>query len=126
VHTESPGVEIPGDFLGLGFETPVMRDAHLQGDPILEQLLENLGSGTLRFGGNSVQHTVWRPGGLGKLSFFQLTPADVDATFWFARRIGWRLAVAIALDPSDPSTAAEAEYLVQHGRDVLLAVEPGN
>jgi Glycosyl hydrolase family 79, N-terminal domain len=127
LSTDAPGPRIPADFLGLGFETTVMADPLLSSAPGLEQLLRNLGPGTLRFGGNSVQHTVWRPTGLAKLPLFQLTPADVDATLGFARRVGWRVTVAMALSPADPSGAlAEAAYLAQSGGDALLAVEIGN
>jgi len=127
LSTDAPGPRIPADFLGLGFETTVMADPLLSSAPGLEQLLRNLGAGTLRFGGNSVQHTVWRPTGLAKLPLFQLTPADVNATLGFARRVGWRVTVAMALSPTDPTDAlAEAAYLAQIDGDALLAVEIGN
>jgi hypothetical protein len=128
VSTTSPGPSIPPDFLGLGFEMPVMADPRLRRDPILEQLLVNLGPGTLRFGGNSVERTIWSPAGRRRTpAFFQLTPSDVDATFDFARRLGWRVTVALNLGLFDPGMAAnEADYLVGHGGAALLGIEIGN
>jgi hypothetical protein len=128
VSTTSPGPRIPPDFLGLGFEMPVMADPRLRDDPVLERLLANLGPGTLRFGGNSVERTIWSPVGRRRTPvFFQLTPGDVDATFDFARRLGWRVTVALNLGLYDPDMAAnEAEYVVGHGGAALLGIEIGN
>jgi hypothetical protein len=126
IGTDATGPSIPADFLGLGFEMPVMADPRLN-SPALEQLLRNVGPGTLRFGGNSVQKTVWRPNVQTKSGFFQLTPANVDATFGFAGRIGWRVAVDVALPRSDPAeVVSESAYLVQTGGDRLLSIELGN
>ena len=129
VSTESPGARIPADFLGLGFEMPVMADPRLSDDnPALARLLAGIGPGTLRFGGNSVERTVWAPTrGERPGDFFRLTPADVDAVFAFARRIGWRVTVALNLGLFDPVAAAdEAAYLVPAGGDGLLGIEIGN
>ncbi|MFL6164604.1 MAG: hypothetical protein ACJ74U_20595, partial [Jatrophihabitantaceae bacterium] len=62
ISTDTPGPRIPADFLGLGFEMPVMADPRLRGgNPGLERLLAGIGPGTLRFGGNSVERTLWAP-----------------------------------------------------------------
>src|SRR3954468_11975204 len=55
VNTSEPGPRIGADFLGLGFEMPVMADPALTSNAALERLLANLGAGTLRLGGNSVE-----------------------------------------------------------------------
>src|SRR3954453_19860936 len=126
IGTDATGPSIPADFLGLGFEMPVMADPRLLSSPALEQLLRNVGPGTLRFGGNSVQKTVWRPNVRTKSGFFQLTPANVDATFGFATRVGWRVTVDVALPRSDPSeVVSESAYLVGAGGDRLLSIELG-
>src|SRR4051812_22916203 len=106
---------------------PVMADPRLLNSPALEQLLRNVGPGTLRFGGNSVQKTVWRPNVQTKSGFFQLTPANVDATFGFAGRIGWRVGGDVGLPRVDPAeVVSESAYLVQTGGDRLLSIELGN
>jgi hypothetical protein len=127
VQTLAAGPRVPSDFLGLGFETPVMADARLS-SPTLMRLLTNLGPGTLRFGGNAAEQTVWSPeGAVGDSGDFHLTPAHVDAVFALARSIGWRVTVALGLAQFDPAAAAaEAAYLVESGGDALLGVEIGN
>jgi len=128
VATAANGPRVPADFLGLGFEMPVMADPLLQSDRVLEQMLANLGAGTLRFGGGAVEQTVWSPGAVsGGDDTFHLTPADVDAVFELARRIGWRVTVALPFARFDSAAAAaEAAYLVASGGDALLGVEIGN
>jgi hypothetical protein len=128
ISTDTPGPRIPADFLGLGFEMPVMADPRLRGgNPGLERLLAGIGPGTLRFGGNSVERTLWAPAREARAGFFSLTPANVDAVFAFARRIGWRVTVALDLGVYDPeAAAAEVAYLVPAGGDALLGIEIGN
>jgi len=126
VQTTATGPRVPADFLGLGFEIPVMADPRLS-DPVLARLLENLGPGSLRFGGGSIETTVWTPVDSGTAGDFRLTPADVDAVFALARGIGWRVTVAVPFARFDPAAAAaEAAYLVASGGDALLGVEIGN
>ncbi|MFL5515082.1 MAG: glycosyl hydrolase family 79 C-terminal domain-containing protein [Gemmatimonadales bacterium] len=127
VQSASGGPTVPPDFLGLGFEIPVMADPGLS-DPVLLRLLSNLGPGSLRFGGSSVEGTVWSPdSAIAETSDFQLTPARVDRVFALARQIGWRVTVAVALARFDSAAAAaEAAYLVGNGGDALLGVEVGN
>jgi hypothetical protein len=128
VATAADGPRVPADFLGLGFEMPVMADPLLRSDRVLDQMLSNLGSGTLRFGGGAVEQTVWSPAApAAGDTEFHLTPADVDAVFGLARRIGWRVTVALPFARFDSAAAAaEAMYLVESGGDALLGVEIGN
>src|SRR3954471_5834385 len=104
-----------------------MADPNLA-DPVLVRLLSNLGSGSLRFGGSSVENTVWSPDNAAAAEGdFQLTPARVDRVFTLARDIGWRVTVAVALARFDSAAAAaEDAYLVGSGGDALLGVEIGN
>ncbi|HYC30964.1 MAG TPA: hypothetical protein VEB59_01685 [Gemmatimonadales bacterium] len=127
VDPASPGPRIPPDFLGLGFEMPVMADPALAGDPVFERLLATIGPGTLRFGGNSLERTRWQPAGGVSNDEFQLTPPIVDGVFAFARRTGWHVTVALDLSRYDPAAAAdEAAYLVRAGGEALQAIEIGN
>ncbi|HET7600599.1 MAG TPA: hypothetical protein VFK09_09915 [Gemmatimonadales bacterium] len=128
VRLERPGPRVPADFLGLGFEMPVVRDPRLAGDPALVRLVQNLGPGVLRFGGNSVERTGWSPsGGSGAPGELVLTPADFDRVFGFARRVGWRVIMDLRLARFAPDTSAgEAAALAAQGGDGLLAVEIGN
>src|SRR3954447_2667120 len=97
IQTAADGLRVPADFLGLGFEVPVMADPRIA-DPVFLRLLSNLGAGSLRFGGSSVGNTVWAPDSASPANGdFQLTPSDVDRVFGLARQIGWRVTVAIGL-----------------------------
>ena len=128
-HPEAPGARIPADFLGLGFEMPAMKDPLFSGERSFERLLANLGPGTLRFGGNSVEQTYWSPSGTGVRpdGALVLTAKDFERVFAFARRIGWRVIVALNLGVFDPDTAAaQAAWLFRRGGSALLAVEIGN
>src|SRR3954462_6808810 len=127
VQIAADGPRVPADFLGLGFEVPVMADPSLA-DPVLLRLLSNLGGGSLRFGGSSVENTVWSPDSANPAEGdYRLTPADVDRVFGLARQIGWRVTVAVGLARFDSAAAAaEAAYLARSGGDALLGVEIGN
>src|SRR3954470_13040918 len=127
IQTAGDGPRVPVDFLGLGFEVPVMADPSLA-DPVLLRMLSNLGAGSFRFGGSSAENTVWSPDSASTAEGdFQLTPADVDGVFALARQIGWRVTVAIGLARFDSAAAAtEAAYLAGSGGDALLGIEIGN
>jgi hypothetical protein len=61
INTGKPGVIIPADFPSFSFE-PAEVCSIVSDDEqssTLANLLANLGSATLRFGGNSVEHTYW-------------------------------------------------------------------
>jgi hypothetical protein len=133
VRPDAPGAYVAPDFLGLGFEMGVLRERRFASDPTLERLLAELGPGTLRFGGNSVERTRWATGGVrfaaegGAGDTLLVQPADFDRVIAFARRIGWRVVVAINLGAYDPEqAAAEAALLVRRGGRTLLALEIGN
>jgi hypothetical protein len=128
VHPDLPGVRIPADFLGLGFEMPALRDPRFAGDAAFERLLTNLGPGVLRFGGNSVELTGWAPVAPGQTSdALVLTPADFDRIFGFAARVGWHVIMDLRLARFEPDTAAaEVAALRSAGGSNLLAAEIGN
>ena len=92
-------------------------------------LLSNLGPGTLRFGGNAVEHTGWSRSKRAKAEGEQavLTPEDLDRMFAFAKAIGWRVILGLNLAHGDPARAAdEAAYAVTGGGAQLSAIEIGN
>ena len=60
VQADAPGSVIPADFLGLSYEPPLLATEHFDAaNRMMVQLLRNLGTGVLRFGGNSVDRTFW-------------------------------------------------------------------
>ena len=130
VRADQPGLAIPPDFLGFSYEAPVLArryfDVHNQE---LINLLDNLRTGVLRFGGNSVEFTYWSRKGKVKMpgSRATLTPPDLNRLFAFSKRTGWPVMLGLNLGHYDPQTAAdEAAYAVKHGGSNLLALEIGN
>lgn len=130
VHPESPGRVIPRKFLGFSYEAPVLAkdyfDVHNKG---FMHLLNNLGTGVLRFGGNSVEFTYWSPHGDVKVPKARavLDQQDLNRLFAFSKKVGWPVMLGLNLGHYDPGMAAdEAAYAVKVGGSDLLALEIGN
>lgn len=125
VHVGSPSVTIPPDFLGLSFESGSLTTT--TGFPAensqFRQMLTQLGTGWLRFGGNSVDKTAWTSG----TASGSLTPAAVDRVAALARATGWRVVWGLGLANSSAATdAGEADYVLTHAGDVVSGLEIGN
>jgi hypothetical protein len=61
VDAAKPGLTIPADFLGISYEKNALVEPHFKpGNSVLINLHRNLGSGTLRLGGNKVELTRWQ------------------------------------------------------------------
>ena len=132
VHPETPGLAIAPDFLGLSYEAPVLAkdyfDVHHKD---LRRLLANLGTGVLRYGGNSVEFTYWSRNGNVSAPHPKaraiLTPKDLNRVFKFSKKTGWPVMLGLNLGHYNPQMAAdEAAYAVKHGGKHLLALEIGN
>jgi len=133
---------IPANFLGFSYEASELKriwgPAPVPPNPefiatntTFVNLLKNLGSGTLRFGGLSVDHAYWSrnpeetfPGSGAQAVIY---PADVDQLFAFAKQAEWGVIYGLDLGIDNPSMAAdEASYVSQIGRQNLVAFEIGN
>jgi hypothetical protein len=130
VHPDQPGRAIPPDFLGFSYEAPVLANNYFDVEnQELMRLLSNLGTGVLRFGGNSVEFTYWSRKGKVEIPKARavLTPQDLDRLFAFSRKTGWPVMLGLNLGHYDPQMAAdEAAYAVTRGGSGLLALEIGN
>jgi len=130
VHSEKPGLTIAPDFLGLSYEAPALtKDTFSITHKEFLRLLANLGTGTLRFGGNSVESTFWSREGVVSeaASRGTITPKDLDRLFEFSRQSRWRVILGLNLGHYDPSMSAdEAAYAVEKAGPSLLALEIGN
>lgn len=130
VHLETPGRAIPPDFLGFSYEAPVLaRDYFNTHNKELIRMLSNLGTGVLRFGGNSVEFTYWSRKGKVRPPKARavLVPKDLDRLFAFSKKTGWAVMLGLNLGHYDPEMAAdEAAYAVKRGGKNLLALEIGN
>jgi Glycosyl hydrolase family 79 C-terminal beta domain len=130
VRADQAGLAIQPDFLGFSYEAPVLaRDYFDVQNQELANLLANLGTGVLRFGGNSVEFTYWSTKGKVEIPKARavLTPADLDRLLDFSKRTGWSVMLGLNLGHYDPQMAAdEASYAVKRGGSNLLALEIGN
>ena len=123
IHPESPGVQIPGDFSGLSFETKeVLPDSNgkyffrADNKPLL-QFFNTLGITSLRIGGNTTDTP----------SFAVPKAADIDSLFAFAKAANSKVIFTLRLRQGDPTAAAAvAKYVMDHYRDQLTGFSIGN
>ncbi len=136
VDTAAPGYRIPEDFLGLSYESPTVAQGQFSvNNTVLMNMVKNLGSGVLRFGGNWGEGTYWsRTGenfsGVTPRAVAVIKPGDLDSLFSFAHDVGWKVILGMNLAHYDPGMAAdEAAYATEASAtngDPLLAFAIGN
>lgn len=124
---------VPADFTGFGIEAGnICQMVNLAAtNPAFQQLFTNLGQGTLRVGGNTLENVHWSPGsgGTGTCSTTNstFTQKTLDGFFAFARRVGWKVTWGLTLKTYDPSAyAAEGVYALASGGNSVLSLEFGN
>jgi len=122
------GPRVPDDFLGFSFETTALRTrVFAPGRPVLAQLLANLGPGLMRFGGNTLDRSVWDPSASASGSPATVNAGDLAGMFAFAGQVGWKVLLGLDLGRYDPAAAAsEAEAAARLGGSALAAFEFGN
>jgi len=125
------GPTVPGDFLGLSLEKRVLATSQTDARyGNLAGLLRSLGSGTLRFGGDTVETTAYvgsrstrPPTWAGAV----VTPADYDRLVTLTGASGWRVVLGVNLGHYDPQRAAdEAAAASARLGPALMAIEVGN
>ena len=131
VHSKNPGKTIAPDFVGLSDEArDIVTTIFDEKNSILVQLLKNLGPGTLRLGGITLElHTFWsRTVRVPRTSpDVTVIGTDLNRLFTFAQKVGWKVILGLSFGHYDPAAAAdEAEYAVTNGGSSLLALEIGN
>jgi hypothetical protein len=134
VHIDKLQREVPRRFLGLAVEKEQLHSGEFsRTNSSLVHLLENLGEGTLRIGGDSADYTAFAPLQEQLPSECRIkkkrapTAADVDEMFHFIRQLNWQVIYALNLGCYSPATAAqEAKYVYSVGRQDVLAFEIGN
>jgi hypothetical protein len=132
VDAARPGSALPTDFLGLSFEASVLSSGLF--DPArsnLSSLLRDLGSGRLRFGGNSVDRVAaWTGGPAAPLPSWArsaVTPADLARLGALTAATGWKVDLGLTLGHPDPAIAAqEAAAAARLIGDGLGTVQVGN
>jgi hypothetical protein len=143
VDITQPGTALPSDFLGLSFEASVLGSGRF--DPArsnLAALLRDLGTGRLRFGGNSVDRVAaWTADGNSPLPSWAHSRVDPQALARLgalATATGWKVDLGLTLGHPDPAHAADevaaAARLIGSGLgtvqvgnepDVLAGLRPG-
>lgn len=129
------GPTVPGDFLGLSLEKRVLASAQTDARVgNLATLLRGLGTGTLRFGGDTVESTAFLSGAPGTASASRpawattaVGPSDFDRLATLTAASGWRVILGVGLAHADPQRAAdEVAAAVDRLGPSLMAVEVGN
>ncbi|MDD4974889.1 MAG: hypothetical protein PHY93_11095 [Bacteriovorax sp.] len=131
INVDSHLREIPSYFLGFSFEKDQLEtDQFTIKNKVLEHLLKNLGTGTLRFGANTVDLMKFT-GGPTLPSSCKITstvnPAAVKAMFQFAKKVDWKVIYGLNLGCNVPLAGAyEAKFVQAASKEELLAFEIGN
>jgi hypothetical protein len=132
VDAADPGAVLPSDFLGLSFEVSVLgSDLFNPARSNLPALMLDLGTGRLRFGGNSVDRVAaWTAAPAARLppwAHSRVTPADLARVGALAAATGWKVDLGLTLGHPDSAAAADeaaaAVLLIGKG---LGSVQVGN
>ena len=121
---------LPADFTGLSFEKNTLAARHF--DPtnsVLVNLVSNLGTGVLRFGGSAVDTTYWSRESRKSFPMAQATvgPGNLSRMLAFAAKVHWPVILGLNLGANDPAMAAdEAAFALSAGPNQVLAFEIGN
>jgi hypothetical protein len=132
VDVAHPGRTIPADFLGISYEKNALVEPHFRpGNAMLVALHRNLGTGTLRLGGNKVELTRWQADGPASLDkatgLATIGRATLDDLYGFLKATDWKCLHGLNLAANQPAAAAdEAAYGLKVGGASVLAFEVGN
>jgi hypothetical protein len=112
VDVSRPGRLLPTDFLGLSFEASVLGSDLFDPDRSdLAALMRDLGTGRLRFGGDSVDRVAaWTADPNGPLppwAHGRVTPADLGRLGALTTATGWKVDLGLTLGHDDPVAAAQ-------------------
>jgi hypothetical protein len=128
VDVDHSGKTVPSDFDGFSIEVDDAARMYLgrAGAPnlVFYQLLKNLGVGTIRIGGDSVDYSCWDPSSAPHPSRcrFTITEPDIQGFFHASAATGWGLIVGVNLAQNGRTWALE------YGKAVVRASEsvPGS
>jgi len=138
IQSGQPGTAIPADFLGFSFEKKILSiECFEPRNTVLLNMFRNLGGGVLRVGANEGDTTFWSrtnvnlPTSMKNIGYslkpLTIGPASLDNLYAFSKQSGWRVIHCLNLGANDPAMAAdEADYALQVGGSLVLALEVGN
>jgi len=123
VDVDHLGKTVPSDFDGFSIEVDDAATMYLgpAGAPnlVFYQLLKNLGGGTIRIGGNSVDYSCWDPSRAPHPSrcHFTITEPELEGFFHASAATGWGLIVGVNLAQNG------AAWALEYGKAVVRASE---
>eukprot|EP01037_Dinobryon_pediforme_P010619 gene10619-10689_t len=131
INQSQKGAYVPSTFLGLSYETGILAESPdflNENNAVLIQLLNNLGKGILRIGGNTSDETQWTGSARNSATPpHSLTTTDVDRLAAFSKAAGWPVFFGLNLGHFNPDTAAlEADYVFNKLQNNLAALQIGN
>jgi len=131
VDHQDAGLPIAPDFIGLSYESAILRAGtyFTPDNAALLGLLRLLGApGVLRIGGNTSERTAWAPTGVAAApDAIVITPAAIDALAATLRPVDWKLIYGLNLARGTPQASAdEAAYVARALGPLLLAFQIGN
>ena len=140
--TRTPqGNVVPNDFIGISIENNIGQTyfgSPAAPDTVFLQLLKNLGSGTLRIGGNSEDSSCWagETAPDPAICQYSLTAADFNSWAMASSQTGWPMLIGVSLaqneSPGAPQytvneiTQGLLPVMQQHPKATLLGIETGN
>jgi hypothetical protein len=146
IQTNQPGQPIPGNFLGLSYETAQLSHPEYFSakNDALAGFLRPLGKGVLRIGGNSSEYAFWTPHpskntaeqsaapigpdkGHHPPANTQTTPESIRNLRQFLDMIDWRAMYGLNFGKGTPHQAAEeAAFVFDTLGDRLISFQVGN
>lgn len=132
VSASAGGVDsyVRSDSIGVSFESPDLADPRWDPDGgNLDELLGEIGSPALRFGGNELDRsTFWTSSGeSAPEGAFAISPSDLERVNETVVKLGSRVTLGIPLGDFDPQRGADmAAHAVDIFGDSLVAISIGN
>jgi len=130
INDSKPGYTVSSQFEGLSYETAILAQnpEYLNSqNKVLINLLQNLGNGVLRIGGNSSDLIDWVGDNADTIKKNTVTTTQIDRLADFSKTTGWPVIFGLNLVNKNATAAAhEAAYLYNKLGRNLLSIQNGN
>jgi hypothetical protein len=133
IDPSQTGKPMSRSFMGISSEpavSPCLQNALQSQNPtLLENILKNLGPGTFRIGGDSVERASWSTSGTGSCSWSGTiqTPSMVNLFVAIMKKVGWKFIWGVNLkNGNSANDARNAAYVMRAAGGTLVGIEIGN
>lgn len=130
INDSKPGYTVSSQFEGLSYETAILSQnpEYLNTEnKILINLVQNLGHGVLRIGGNSSDLMDWADNSIDTAKKNIVTREQIDRLADFSKATGWQVIFGLNLVNRNAGAAAnEAAYVYKKLGHNLLSLQNGN